>query len=79
MLFEGRMMADNLMRERVAAEDVYAVLRQHGHARAEHTDGSMSVIADEPEEAPTCLLQAGLELPSAKSSTAPRSDPGSAS
>lgn len=76
LLFKGGMLDENLRRQRVTRDDIYAVLRTQGHARAEdvyavilESDGSLSVIAREPSAPPTCLLEAGIELPEATSGT----------
>lgn len=83
MLFQGRFLEENLLRDRVAKDDVHAVLRGNGHARFEEiyavvleTDGSLSVIAEEPQDPPSCLLQAGIDLPpSARGRGAAGADP----
>jgi len=70
MLFKGKMLHENLLRQRLTQDDIYATLRMQGHARTEdvyavilETDGSLSVVLQEPNEPPTCLLDAGIELP----------------
>lgn len=69
LLFEGRMIPDTMRRERLSETEVYAAIRQSGHARMEdiyavvlETDGSMSVIS-RPEGVPTALTGAGLRPP----------------